>query len=642
MPRLKYQKADPVVVRFGKKVMLLKFKKPLAFLLALLVAVSFVCTPALASSIVTDKSGAVKLIPGSTRTADPEYSKAWLDKLIIRDSASAIMTARLVPIPEYPYSHTFDEFVRDVDAYSVLELLNEDTVGAAYDGIVNVLYYMVAALGMTSDSKTMKKYVKSQNITLPDKMSAEDEIKVAVLYSALKYDAIYTIYSKKVSLPKGITLDSAICIILAELMETSLPSGVDSITGFAVSCMRNYVSQFDMLPVSANADESEIFHWAKVLTAASNDYQVPLTAYDEATTAQKEYVDYAYFASIFKTVYGVNVNPVRLAIADKTAGKTAVPKLLLQSMLTQSGVDYAADATNEELFKDACEAGWFNLEEEFYSDIFLYDLYAEEGSKKIWFTPFALAGQIGGNDEYVKVFLNGKEIEAGKTVGCEISGRNDTIVLKVEYDDGSSKPESSTYRFNVKRQAPSTAGSDKQNSIVADVQNAIDKVVPADNEKVSTIVDTIAQNFDDALAQVPTQVDRNSLTTYASGEKADNAKSDDSAASAEYNNGYKGSPAKSSGGIDFEYLEKLMNETYLSDEEASKAVAAFDSSAAQPKANQTLVQKTVATLKENPEIAAAPTGILALGGLGGYIWTKRKKTSEKSENYENKSKKTED
>ena len=85
-----------------------------------------------------------------------------------------------------------------------------------------------------------------------------------------------------------------------------------------------------------------------------------------------------------------------------------------------------------------------------------------------------------------------------------------------------------------------------------------------------------------------------------------------------------------------------MNETYLSDEEASKAAATFDSSAAQPKANQTLVQKTVATLKENPEIAAAPTGILALGGLGGYIWTKRKKTSEKSENYENKSKKTED
>lgn len=634
-------KDKPLWVRSGKKVMLLKIKKPLAFLLALLVAVSLVCTPAFASSIVTDKNGVVRVIPGNTRTSDPEYSKAWLDKLVIRDSANAILSARIVPTPEYPYSHTFEEFARDVDSYSVLELLNEESVGTAYNSIVNLLYYMVTALGMTTDSDTMKKYVKSQNITLPDKMTAEDEIKVTVLYSALKYDAIYTIYSKKVLLPKGITLDAAICVILAELTETNLPSGVDTITGLAVNNLRTYVSQFDMLPISANADESEIFHWAKVITAASNDYDVPLAAYDVATTAQKEYVDYAYFASIFKTIYGVNINPVRLAVADKTASKYAVTRIILQSMLNQSGVDYAADATNEELFKDACEAGWFNLDEDFYSDVFLYDLYAEENSEKIWFTPFALAGQVGGDDSNVKIYLNGKEMKPNSTVGYELSGKNDTIILEVKYDDGSSEPETATYRFNVKRSAPSTAGSDKQNSIVAEVQNAIDRVVPADNEKVSTIVDTVAQKFDDALAQVSTQVDRNSLTTYAADTKTDSTQKDDSSDSS-YSGGYKGTPSKSSDGIDFDYLEKLMNETYLSDEEASKAIAALEPTTAQTQTNQTLVQKTAATIRENPEIAAAPTGILALGGLGGYIWTKRKKTGEKAENSEEESNKDKD
>ena len=167
-------------------------------------------------------------------------------------------------------------------------------------------------------------------------------------------------------------------------------------------------------------------------------------------------------------------------------------------------------------------------------------------------------------------------------------------------------------------------------------------MVPSDNEKVSTIVDTVAQKFDDALAQVPTQVDRNSLTTYAFGVVGENSKDDKKGTSTEYNNGYNGSPAKSSDGIDFDYLEKLMNETYLSDEEASKAVAALESSASQPKKEQTLVQKTVETIKENPEIAAAPTSILALGGLGGYIWTKRKKAAQKSENSDEESKKSED
>lgn len=622
--------------------MLLKIKKPLAFLLALLIAVSLVCTPCFASSLVTDRTGMVKIIPGNPRTSDPEYSKAWLDKLIIRDSASAVLTARLVPTPEYPYSHTFEEFARDVATYSVLELLNEESVGGAYNGIVNVLYYMVTALGMTADSDAMKKYVKKQNITLPDKMNAEDEIRVAVLYAALKYDAIYTIYNKKVTLPKGITVDNAICVILAELTDTFLPSGVDTITGFAVSSLKTYVDQFDILPVSANADESEIFHWAKVITAAANDYEVPLTAYDEATDAQKEYVDYAYFATIFKTIYSVDVNPVRLAVADKTANKYAVPRLLLQSMLTQSGVDYAEEATNEELFADACKAGWFNLDEEFYSDVFLYDLYVEENCEKIWFTPFALAGQVGGDDKNVSISLAGEEMKPNSTVGYELSGKNDSIVLEVNYDDGLSEPETAVYRFNVKRKAPSSAGNDKQNSLVAEVQNAIDSAIPTDNEKVSVIVDTVAQKFDDVLAQMPTQVDRNLLTTYASGGDESLQNGETAAPTAE--NGYKGEPARSYDGVDFDYLEKLMNETYLSDEAASRAIAEIEPSteAAVPQSNQSFVQKTVSTIRENPEIAAAPTGILAFGFLGGYIWTKRKKASEKSENSENEATKNED
>ena len=41
------------------------------------------------------------------------------------------------------------------------------------------------------------------------------------------------------------------------------------------------------------------------------------------------------------------------------------------------------------------------------------------------------------------------------------------------------------------------------------------------------------------------------------------------------------------------------------------------------------------TIKENPEVAAAPTGIIALGGLAGYIWTKRKKTSVEAESLQN-------
>ena len=91
--------------------------------------------------------------------------------------------------------------------------------------------------------------------------------------------------------------------------------------------------------------------------------------------------------------------------------------------------------------------------------------------------------------------------------------------------------------------------------------------------------------------------------------------------------GYDSSPKKSSDGVDFGYLAELMSETYKNAEQASSAIEKFASQ--QKQQSVSFVQKTVQTIKENPEVAVAPTGIIALGGLGGYIWTKRKKTLEK-------------
>ena len=81
-----------------------------------------------------------------------------------------------------------------------------------------------------------------------------------------------------------------------------------------------------------------------------------------------------------------------------------------------------------------------------------------------------------------------------------------------------------------------------------------------------------------------------------------------------------------------------MSETFANDEQASKALSAYSSMTSTTE-NRSFVQKTVETIKENPEVAAAPTGIIALGGLAGYIWTKRKKTSFEADFTENTDKK---
>lgn len=592
----------------------MKIKRLCSFLLVLLILAGLACAPFYASASVTANSGKLQILPGHPRSASPVYSKAWLDNIVIRDSASAVTVARLVPKDAYPYSHTFDEFVTEVNNYSVLNLINEKTVSSAYDDVITVMYYMVTALGMTGDSASMKKYIRSKGITIPPLETAEDEIKIAVVYAALKYDAVYTLYNKKVTFPRGISLDGAICVILAALTGTFLPSGVDTLSGFAVNSVKTYISQFDSLPVSNNPGNDEIFHWAKVITASANDYTVPVEAYVTLTGEEKEYVDYAYFASILDKVYDVKLDPVKLADADKSEERNSVQTLILQTMLDESGVDYSIDDSCEALFKAACENGRFPLDEEFYSDIFSYDLYVASDCQKVWFTPFALASQVGGDDAYLTIYLGEKEMSPDQTVAYVLDASKDkeVINLKVVYAEPDSTPETVLYKFSVVRKAAAAGNGESQNSLTAEIQGMLDGVIPADNEKANAIVNNIMSQVDSALSTTASINNGNVLTTYAAGTTA--------------SGGYDSSPKKSSDGVDFGYLEQLISETFADVGEASKALEMFGTSGKEQ--SRSFVQKTVQTIRENPEVAVAPTGIIALGGLGGYIWTRRRKTAD--------------
>ena len=95
--------------------MLLKIKRLCSFLLVLLILAGLACAPFYASASVTANSGKLQILPGHPRSASPVYSKAWLDNIVIRDSASAVTVARLVPKDAYPYRLTFDEFVTEVN-----------------------------------------------------------------------------------------------------------------------------------------------------------------------------------------------------------------------------------------------------------------------------------------------------------------------------------------------------------------------------------------------------------------------------------------------------------------------------------------------------------------------------------------------
>ena len=594
-------------------------KKLLGLTLAVLMIITISICPAFAVSDSTIVS-ALTVDPGNVRWDNPTYNYAWLDNMIIRDDPMASTQAHIIPKPtDYPYSITYDKFLQESSDYNQLITLDKESVTSAYDEVINVMYYLVVAMGMTDDIDTMKQYLVSQGIRLPANTTPDENAEIAVVYAAIKYDAVYTLYGKHVDFPVGTTLDGAVVTIMSALTGTVVPSGVDNLSGYAVFCTKTYVTAFEGLPISQNPSEAEIFYWAKVIAAGkSGDYQVPVEVYSETTAAQKEYVDYAYYASILSDIYDVKIDPIKLVVAMQSSDQLAVQKLILKTMLDEKKVSYSDKLSCKELFDLACKNGCFNLEEEFYTDVLNYDIEVAQTCEKIWFTPFTLAGLLeGGSDEYITMSLAGTPVAPSSTTGVALNPAlaKETIKLEVYYNAPDNQ-DMAVYVFNiVKNSALNTERNpETKNDMVAEVEKYVNSIVPVQNETASTIIDGVFQQVDGSISnnQGSAQVGEGILTTYAS-DATTNA---------------SGSTGGSNGGFNFDYLDELLNGTYETDVFGNIVTTQGFDFGETTTENQSIIEKTVETVKENPEIVAAPTGLIAVGAFAGYLMSKKHRDSE--------------
>lgn len=592
-------------------------KKLLILTLTLLMLMSLCLCPAAAleqNSLITS---AFTVSPGNVRWDDITYNYAWLDNMIIRDDPMAATQAHVIPKPtDYPYSTKYDKFINESGNYTQLITLDKESVTSAYDEVISVMYYLVVAMGMTDDVDVMKQYLISQGIRLPANTTADEKAEIAVVYAAIKYDAVYALYGKHVEFPVGTTLDGAIVTIMSALTGTVVPSGVDNLAGYAVFCTKTYVTAFEGLPISTNPSEEEIFYWAKVVTAGSSgDYQVPVEVYSETTSAQKEYVDYAYYASILSDIYDVKIDPIKLVIAVQSGDQLAVQKLILRTMLDEKKISYQNDMSCQALFDLACKKGCFNLEEEFYTDVLRYDIEVAQDCEKIWFTPFALAEILeGGSEDYLTITLDGNIVAPSSTTGVALNPalKNESVQLAVKYD-APDRQDTAIYEFNIVKNSALNGERNPEikNDMVADIEQYVNSIVPSGNDKATAIIDGVFQSIDGSITTTTqNNVGEGILTTY------------DAATSGEYVTG------TTDEGFNFNYLDELLEGVYATDVFGNVITTeGFDYTQTTTE-KQSIIDKTVETVKENPEVVVAPTGLIAVGALAGYIMTKKHRDSE--------------
>lgn len=569
----------------------MRFKKILSFMLSTMVLAAVCCSSFVSSASVFYIDGNAEVCPGTTKVYvdKKDYNYAWIDDVVMRDSSSSVVPLVLHPVTNYPYSHTADEFVDECNNYAALFNTSDGILQSSFYKTLSTAYYTLLASGaIKSDEQAMRAYNESQGITYPYSQNSMTHIYTTLVYALLKSDIASSVLKQQVDIPRGTTIEGAVVAYLSKVCGMNVPATVDSIEGFAYLFANQYVLEEANLPVSKDPSKDEVYYWVKVLAADKQGYSVSKTTpYAKVTQEEEKDVTNSYFASILTTKYGVYISPDLLEMALLGDKETNIPKLVLKSMLDSVNTKYSNSESIDSLFDKAKQEGFFELEDDFYSDIYDYEVTVSNDSTEVWFTAFLVADQlVDGSLTYAKTYINDKLVDNSSTNSIRLTGASTKFTVRIEYSD-SKRYNKAIYTFTVNKNA---AGSDTVGGISVDLDQPIGNILNSVEDSVNGYI----QNGNSSNGAVSTPNYSSNNTTYAV-------------------NG-----------------NSSLFETYPTDANGNVLVTS-DPLATTEKAQQnttSVLSGVTQTIIDKPEYVATPIGLLAVGASAGYIFFRRRKNDE--------------
>lgn len=590
-----------------------KMKKVLSIILSAVAVAVMCCSSFVSSASLFFIDGSATICPGTTKTyiEEENYNYAWIDDAVMRDSTTSVTPLSFHPVTDYPYSHTAEEFMKECSNYAKLFDVSSAILESSMIKTLETSYYALLASGaIKSNEQEMRAYNESQGISYSNTSGLQGSLSrvyTTLVYSLLKTDIASTVLNQQVEIPRGTSLEGAVVIYLSKVCGMNVPVTVNSIESFAYVFADEYVLEDSGLPVSDEPSKEEVYYWIKVSAADKQGYDVPKTTpYLEVTQEQEEYVTYAYFASILTSKYEVTVSPEKLKQAIFAADcDTAISKLVLTSMLDSVNAEYSDDESFNSLFEKAKTEGFFELEDDFYSDIYDYEVEVSHNSTEVWITAFLVASQLVDADvENAKTYINGQLVENLSTNPVKLTGDSTKFTVRIEYTDNT-RADTAEYTFTVKKTLNSS-------DTIAGVSVDIDKPV---GDILNSVQDSISEYLPDS-------------TTTPYGQTTGEAAS---------STGASGYPTGSTtyaidGNIDFSTLNSNFLETYPTDVNGSVEVTKDPLKTTQAESTTQQVQSVLTgasqTIADKPEYVAMPIGLLAVGASAGYIFFRRKKNDD--------------
>lgn len=413
----------------------MNFKKTVCVLLALVlvVCISICAFPVFAG----------------TASNDSEENPAWLSDIYVRETSTDFVKNPMYPRSEGVYSRTLGGFRKEVAELKKLATMTADDLGDAYVKVITQIYQLIDQTGIFDEYDVMKSYLQTEHkIVFPADDSAVNKTYVAVAYACLKYDLLYPVLGIHFDVPEGTSINRTVVLIAAALMGDTVTSDIETIEDYAILNIKKSLIE-NGYQVSENADADEIYTLYKIMMAEKQGYRISNKDVANYTQKDKDYLTGAYTASIIKMTYNVAPTPEDAFIVITSKDNDAMPALILGLMIESKGESTIDDNSLEDLFRHACRLGLFDLDDEFYSDIYEYDVYLEYNCKSIWITPFAYATELGSDKtQYASITINGTAVKSGGSHNFTLTGDVTEAKIAVNYNDGSVK-NSATYTLYI-------------------------------------------------------------------------------------------------------------------------------------------------------------------------------------------------
>ena len=322
---------------------------------------------------------------------------AWLTDLVIKEDMQSLSgvagRVTLQASSDYPYTETAQSFKNEVEKYCSLYTLDRSALKASYLYFVELLGSGSSVFASQVSDDQVRTYLESVGISYPSGSDAGTDVLAKALYVSLITGAF-----SDSELNAGMALEQALTsfvINISGFSEQELKKWVpvdgklDSLDSYvlAVSRLTLWSNGYD---VTADTDEEEVYKLMAVMTIRNLGLSV-------GTDVGFTELQAKYTAAMLGKKYSVTVDPSKLSSAVSSG---TAPFYILQLIGRKNGLTVREDAMSyEEAFEFVAQnTGVFDLEEdEFYADVFDYDVYLSRSRDSLWLYPTSYYGGVSSS-----------------------------------------------------------------------------------------------------------------------------------------------------------------------------------------------------------------------------------------------------